>query len=154
MRRIGTLLALVAVCAFAVIATGADDDGPKGKTIKIAFDNAFGLTQGGDLRVAGVRAGQTSEFKTSRGPECQTEETKKTGRRPRTCALVIAKITEDGFKSFRVDSQCDIRQQSLIGEYYVDCQPGNKPAKQPDGQPIPVQRTTSTVPTDLVNNIL
>jgi virulence factor Mce-like protein len=154
MRRIGTVLALVAVCAFAVIATGADDDGPKGKTIKIAFDNAFGLTQGGDLRVAGVRAGETSEFKTSRGAECQTEETKRTGRRPRTCAIVIAKITEDGFKSFRVDSHCDIRQQSLIGEYYVDCQPGNRPAEQPDGQPIPVQRTTSTVPTDLVNNIL
>jgi ABC-type transporter Mla subunit MlaD len=153
MRRIASLLALVSVVALAFVATGADDDGPKGKQIEIAFDNAFGLTEGGDLRVGGVRAGQTTKFKTSRGPECQTDETKRTGRKPRTCAIVIAKITEDGFKSFRTDSQCDIRQQSLIGEYYVDCQPGNAASEQPD-QPIPVQRTTSTVPTDLVNNIL
>jgi ABC-type transporter Mla subunit MlaD len=153
MRRIASLLALVAVVALAFVATGADDDGPKGKQIEIAFDNAFGLTEGGDLRVGGVKAGQTTKFKTSRGPECQTDETKRTGRRPRTCAIVIAKITEDGFKSFRTDSQCDIRQQSLIGEYYVDCQPGKAAQEQPD-QPIPVQRTTSTVPTDLVNNIL
>ena len=153
MRRILSLLALVAVVALAFVATGADDDGPKGKQIEIAFDNAFGLTEGGDLRVGGVRAGQTTKFKTSRGPECQTEETKRSGRRPRTCAIVIAKINEDGFKSFRENAHCDIRQQSLIGEYYVDCQPGNAAKEQPD-KPIPVQRTNSTVPTDLVNNIL
>jgi ABC-type transporter Mla subunit MlaD len=153
MRRIVSALVLLAICVLALVATGADDDGPKGKELRIAFDNAFGLTEGGDLRVGGVRAGQTTKFKTSRGPECQTDETKKSGRRPRTCAIVIAKITEDGFKSFRTDSQCDIRQQSLIGEYYVDCQPGTAKTKQPN-QPIPVQRTTSTVPTDLVNNVL
>jgi ABC-type transporter Mla subunit MlaD len=152
MRRIVSALVLLGVCALAFVATGADDDGPKGKTIKIAFDNAFGLTQGGDLRVAGVNAGETTDFTTSRGPECQTEETKKTGRRPRTCAIVIAKITEDGFKSFRTNSQCDIRQQSLIGEYYVDCQPGDAPQEQKGT--IPVQRSTSTVPTDLVNNVM
>ncbi|MDQ3934126.1 MAG: MlaD family protein [Actinomycetota bacterium] len=152
MRRIVIGLSLVAVCALAVVGTGADDDGPKGKEIRIAFDNAFGLTTGGDLRVAGVRAGETTEFKTSRGPECQNEETKNLPAR--TCALVIAKITEDGYKSFRTDAQCDIRQQSLIGEYYVDCQPGDDPQEQPKGRPIPVQRTTSTVPTDLVNNVL
>jgi ABC-type transporter Mla subunit MlaD len=151
-RRIVSILAVLAISALALIATGASDDGPKGKEIKIAFDNAFGLTQGGDLRVGGVRAGQTTEFKTSRGPECQNEETRDLPAR--TCAIVIATIEEDGFKSFRSDSECDIRQQSLIGEYYVDCQPGNARGEQPAGKPIPVQRTTSTVPTDLVNNVL
>jgi ABC-type transporter Mla subunit MlaD len=154
MRRIVSFFALLGVCALALVATGADDDGPKGKEMKIAFDNAFGLTEGGDLRVGGVRAGQTTKFLNSRGEECQTEETKRTGRRPRTCAIVVAKITEDGFKSFRTDSSCDIRQQSLIGEYYVDCQPGKAPQEQKSDDPIPVQRTTSTVPTDLVNNVL
>ena len=70
-RRIVTVLTLLAVCAVAFVVTGAEDEAKKGREIKIAFDNAFGLTQGGDLRVAGVRAGQTSEFKNSRGPECQ-----------------------------------------------------------------------------------
>ena len=44
---------------------------------------------------------------------------------PRTCAVVEAKITEPGFESFRADASCNIRQQSLIGEYFVDCQPGS-----------------------------
>ena len=145
-------LLLVAIVALAAIGTGASDDGPKGKQIEIAFDNAFGLTEGGDLRVGGVRAGETTRFKTSRGPECQNEEAR--NKPARTCAIVVAKITEDGFKSFRSDSHCDIRQQSLIGEYYVDCQPGSAPQEHPSGRPIPVQRTTSTVPADLVNNIL
>ncbi|HEX8741851.1 MAG TPA: MlaD family protein [Thermoleophilaceae bacterium] len=151
-RRIVTALTLLAVCAIAFVATGAEDEAEKGREVKIAFDNAFGLTQGGDLRVAGVRAGKTTEFKNSRGPECQNEETR--NLKPRTCAIVIAKITEDGFKSFRSDSHCDIRQQSLIGEYYVDCQPGGAPTELPDGGTIPVQRTTSTVPADLVNNVM
>jgi ABC-type transporter Mla subunit MlaD len=150
-RRIATVVTLLAVCALAFVLTGAEDEAKKGREVKIAFDNAFGLTQGGDLRVGGVRAGQTTEFKNSRGPECQNEETR--NLKPRTCAIVFAKITEDGFKDFRTDSHCDIRQQSLIGEYYVDCQPGGAPQKLPDGGTIPVQRTTSTVPTDLVNNI-
>ena len=154
MRRITTVLVLLGVCALALVATGAKDDGPKGKEIRIAFDNAFGLTQGGDLRVGGVRAGETTKFLTSRGEECQTEETKRTGRKPRTCAIVVAKIVEDGFKSFRSNAQCDIRQQSLIGEYYVDCQPGNSGQELKKDKPLPVQQTTSTVPTDLVNNIL
>ena len=151
-RRIVTVLTLLVVGLVAFVATGADDEAEKGREVKIAFDNAFGLTEGGDLRVGGVRAGQTTEFKNSRGPECQNEETR--NLKPRTCAIVIAKITEDGFKSFRSDSHCDIRQQSLIGEYYVDCQPGGAPQELPEGGTIPVQRTTSTVPTDLVNNIM
>jgi ABC-type transporter Mla subunit MlaD len=151
-RRIATVLALLAIAALAVIGTGASDDGSKGKQIKIAFDNAFGLTKGGDLRVAGVRAGQTTEFKTSRGPECQNEETKNLPAR--TCAIVIAKITEDGFKSVREDAECAIRQQSLIGEYYVDCQLGNSPKELAKDGVVSVQRTESTVPADLVNNVL
>jgi ABC-type transporter Mla subunit MlaD len=153
-RRVVTVLALVAVCAIAVIGTGASDEADKGYELRIAFDNAFGLTEGGDLRVAGVRAGQTKEFKTSRGAECQNQSAETRGLPPRTCAIVIAKITEKGFKSFRTDSHCDIRQQSLIGEYYVDCQPGQQEKELGKGATIPVQRTTSTVPTDLVNNVL
>jgi ABC-type transporter Mla subunit MlaD len=151
-RRIVSVLAVLGACALALVVTGASDEAPKGKELRIAFDNAFGLTEGGDLRVGGVRAGQTTEFKNSRGPECQNEETRNLPAR--TCAIVIAKITEEGFKSFRTDSRCEIRQQSLIGEYYVDCQPGNAKDEQPSDRPIPVQRTTSTVPTDLVNNVL
>ena len=150
-RRIVTVGALLLVCAIAVVGTGAKGGAEKNFELKIAFDNAFGLTEGGDLRVGGVRAGKTQEFKTSRGPECQNQNS---DGPPRTCAIVISKISEKGFKSFRTDSHCDIRQQSLIGEYYVDCQPGTNPQEMKSGSIIPVQRTTSTVPADLVNNVL
>ena len=156
-RRLVALATLVAVLAVAFFTTAAEDEEKKGRTLRIAFDNAFGLTEGGDLRVAGVRAGQTETFENSRGPECQNapKNAQQTPRdAPRTCAIVIAKITEGGFKSFRKDANCNIRQQSLIGEYYVDCQPGGAPEELPKNGLIPVQQTTSTVPLDLVNNVM
>jgi ABC-type transporter Mla subunit MlaD len=150
-RRLASVAALLAACVAAVVLTGAKEE-PGGRTIKIPFDNAFGLTEGGDLRVGGVNAGRTQKFGISKGPECQSKRTQQSGP-PRTCAIVEAKITERGFESFRADASCDIRQQSLIGEYFVDCQPGS--SKQALANNIvPIDQTTSTIPLDLINNIM
>ena len=152
-RRLLAGVLVIGACAAAVVMAGAsNDESAKGKTVMIAFDNAFGLSEGGDLRVGGVNAGSTKKFEVSKGPECQGE-TPNDGP-ARACALVESVITEPGFKSFRVDARCDVRQQSLIGEYYVDCQPGKDPKPLEDGKVIPVTRTTSTIPVDLVNNVL
>jgi phospholipid/cholesterol/gamma-HCH transport system substrate-binding protein len=150
-RRLTTALILVGAVLAAVVLSGAGDDAKTGYTFKIAFDNAFGLTKGGDLRVGGVKAGETSGFKISKGPACQNKGVKGP---PRTCAIVEAKVTETGFRSFRSDAGCDIRQQSLIGEYYVDCQPGSATTKLDNKKPIPVYRNKPTIPTDLVQNVL
>ena len=57
-------MAIVLVAAAAALALGAKDGGDGGgKTYYLYFDNAFGLTKGGDFKVAGVRAGQTTDFK-------------------------------------------------------------------------------------------
>ena len=149
-RRLSTALVLVGAVIAAVALTGAGGDGT-GKKFKIAFDNAFGLTQGGDLRVGGVKAGATQAFKLSKGPECQNPGSPGP---PRTCAIVEAEITEPGFRSFRSDASCAIRQQSLIGEYYVDCQPGNTLTVLKSGSTIPVVRNQSTIAPDLVGNVL
>ncbi|MGH2714205.1 MAG: MlaD family protein, partial [Thermoleophilaceae bacterium] len=140
MRRAGVLVAVLAVCgaALALGATGRDD--PKGTTYEIVFDNAFGLTEGGDFKIAGVRAGNTSTF------EVDGQE--------RPLAVVEAQVTEPGFADLREDARCEIRPQSLIGEYYVDCQPGTSERKLPDGGRVPVEQTSSTIPADLVNSIL
>ena len=152
-RRLLAGLLVIGACAAAVVMAGAaNDETAKGKTVMIAFDNAFGLSEGGDLRVGGVNAGSTKKFEVSKGPECQGATP---GDGPaRACALVESVITEPGFKSFRADARCDVRQQSLIGEYYVDCQPGDDPKPLEDGKIIPVTRTTSTIPVDLVNNVM
>jgi ABC-type transporter Mla subunit MlaD len=151
-RRLATIGFVIAACAIVVVLAGAGGKSESGKTIKIAFSNAFGLTEGGDLRVGGVIAGSTDTFDVSKGPECQLGQPNREPKR--TCAIVTAKVTEPGFASFRKDATCAIRQQSLIGEYYVDCQPGSDKQVLPSNAIIPDTKTASTIPTDLVNNIL
>jgi phospholipid/cholesterol/gamma-HCH transport system substrate-binding protein len=146
-----TALVLVGAVIAAVVLSGAGGDSTGGKKFQVAFDNAFGLTKGGDLRVGGVKAGRTTGFKLSKGSECQNPGSKGP---PRTCALVGIEVTEKGFRSFRSDARCAIRQQSLIGEYYVDCQPGTEQAELRQNAKIPVYKNESTIPTDLVNNVL
>jgi ABC-type transporter Mla subunit MlaD len=140
-RRLLLALVVALGLAAAVLALGATgDDGSKGKRYEIVFDNAFGLSDGGDFRVAGVRAGTTDEAKVL------------AGRRP--LALVEAHVTEPGFADLREDARCEIKPQSFIGEYFVDCQPGSSDERLPDGGRVPVDQTSSAIPLDLVNAIL
>ena len=136
------VLAVVAVCAAAFVFAGASDKKSDAQTYRIMFDNAFGLTQGGDFRVGGVTAGQTTKF----------DVHKKPGEAPK--AVVTVEVTKPGFGDFRKDASCEILPQSLIGEYYVDCQPGTSDEKLGSGGVVPVEQTSSTIPTDLVNNIM
>jgi ABC-type transporter Mla subunit MlaD len=152
-RRLTSVVVLLAFCAAAVVLTGADEETSK-RTIRIPFDNAFGLTEGGDVRIGGVKAGATNKFGISKGPECQSKRGEKAGAAgPRTCAIVEVAITEPGFNSFRADASCDIRQQSLIGEYFVDCQPGTS-KQELVNDTVPIDQTTSTIPADLVMNVM
>jgi ABC-type transporter Mla subunit MlaD len=152
-RRLASLAFVLLACAAVIAMSGAGGKSSEsGKTVKMAFSNAFGLTEGGDLRVGGVIAGSTDTFDVSKGPECQLGHPDR--QPPRTCAVVTATVKEPGFTSFRKDATCAIRQQSLIGEYYVDCQPGSDKQNLPADQVIPDTKTASTIPTDLVNNVL
>ncbi|HEX6582725.1 MAG TPA: MlaD family protein [Thermoleophilaceae bacterium] len=142
MKRVAAILLLLALVCGAALTLGAkDDEDSSGKTYELLFDNAFGLTEGGDFKVAGVRAGQTSKFKV----------TKVDGR---TLALVEAEVTEPGLADLRKDARCEIRPQSLIGEYFVDCQPGASDERLPDGGRLPVEQTSSTIAIDLVNDVM
>ena len=139
MRRVLAIVGLAGVCAvFAVIAQGSGS-GDSGGKYWVQLDNAFGLITGGDLKIAGVRAGKITELKLDR----------KTNR-----ALVGITITENGFGSLRTDVRCESRPQSLIGEYFLDCLPGTASKELKPGSTIPVSQTASTVAPDLVNNVL
>jgi ABC-type transporter Mla subunit MlaD len=141
-RRVIAGLAVLLLAAGATLAVGANgDDNSSSKTYELLFDNAFGLTEGGDFKVAGVRAGQTSSFGI----------TKVDGR---PLALVKAEVTEPGLADLRKDARCEIRPQSLIGEYFVDCQPGTDDEQLADGARVPVEQTSSTIAIDLVNDIM
>jgi virulence factor Mce-like protein len=136
------VLVVAGICAGAFVVAGASDKGADGRSYRIMFDNAFGLTKGGDFRVGGVNAGQTTDF----------EAVKKPGEAPK--AVVTVEITKPGFEDFRTDASCEIRPQSLIGEYYVDCQPGSSQERLKPGGTVPVEQTSSTIPVDIVNDIM
>jgi ABC-type transporter Mla subunit MlaD len=143
MRRVLPVLVVACACVVVVLLSGASEGGgSKGKAYWLEFDNSFGLVEGGDVKVGNVRAGQTTEFKV----DAQEGE--------RAKALVKVEITEPGFDSFRSDAECRIRPQSLIGEYYVDCEPGASDEELADGGRLDVKRTSSVVPEDLLRNVM
>src|SRR3954447_12583752 len=136
-RALAVIVVLLGASALAVFATGASNS--KSTSYWVEFDDAFGLIKGGDVKIAGVRAGKVGDLKIDR---------------KNYHALVQIKITKSGFGSIRTDVTCQARPQSLIGEYFVDCQPGVEPTVLKPGSTIPVSRTSSVVAPDLVNNVL
>ncbi len=129
---------LLAAAAFVVVATGASNKTANG-TYKIELDNAFGLVNGADFKVAGVPAGAISAIDLN----------------PKDLhAVVTVSVTQGGFGQFHSDAKCESRPQSLIGEYYIDCQPGSSGPVLKAGSTIPVTHTQSTIPADLVQNVM
>ena len=147
MKRILLSAAIVlAAAAFAVIAGGATSGSSAVGTYKIELDNAFGLVTGADFKVAGVRAGTIKSI--GLPPACSAGDTG-------ACyALVTVQVTQGGFGAFRSDAFCQSRPQSLIGEYFIDCQPGQYGSVLPSGSTIPVTHTQSTIPSDLLQNVM
>ena len=141
MRRLLSIALVAAACVAALVLTAAKGGDKALKSYEIEFDNAFGLVEGGDLKIGGVKAGKTRGFRL-------------TGREPYR-VLAEVEVTEPGFEALRDDARCDVRQQSLIGEYFIDCDIGSKEARElPDGGRVPVSRTSSTIPPDLINTVM
>ena len=103
----------------------------------VVLDNAFGLTEGSDLRSSGVTIGKIEKLAVQRS----------TAR-----ALATIVVTKPSFAGFRADVFCEVKPQSLIGEYYLDCDPGTK--QDPAPGTIPVAQTAGTIPPDVVLDIL
>jgi virulence factor Mce-like protein len=133
MRRL-TLIAISMLAAAGGALTtvaGADDQ----HEYKIELDNAFGLVEGSPVKVAGVETGTVTDL--------DINEAKR--------ALVTVQ-TSGAVGELGEDSTCSSEPQSLIAEYFIDCQPSGDPL--PEGGTIPVEQVTQTVQPDLVNNTL
>jgi ABC-type transporter Mla subunit MlaD len=131
-RRIALIVAALLVAAGSLVASaGADDK----RSYQAELFNAFGLVEGAELRVAGVRAG------TITGLDITPEKT----------ALVSFEV-EPEFPEFKADASCSSEPQSLIAEYFLDCQPGT--SDEPLEGPIEAAVNKTTVQNDLVQNTL
>jgi phospholipid/cholesterol/gamma-HCH transport system substrate-binding protein len=144
MRRVLAATAIVAAVIAAVLFVARSHPGGPVATYKIELDNAFGLAEGGDLRIGGVQAGKTTKFSVLKRPGHAAK------------AIVTAEIDEPGLADLRSDARCEVRPQSLVGEYFVDCQPGSAQKRLPtDGSgTVPVEQTAGTIPLDLVQNVM
>lgn len=135
-RAIAGVLAAAVVIAAIVLVAGSSGSGGD-PLYRIEMQNAFGLVTGADFKVAGVDAGKIDSINLDQ----------KTLN-----AVVTVSETQPGLE-FHKDVFCISRPQSLIGEYFISCDPGTKgPALKP-GATIPVTRTESTIPADLLQDI-
>jgi ABC-type transporter Mla subunit MlaD len=148
MRRLVTALALVvAIPVVAVLGLGADGGGSNYK-VQAIFDNVAAAVPGEDVKVAGAKVGVIESMDV-------TDDNK---------AEVILRIEDERFTPFRGDAKCTIRPQSLIGEKFVECEPGSSTAEPlpdvGDGEhklDLETEQgggTSSPVDLDLVNNTL
>lgn len=134
---------VAAVLAAAVVVGGLAlaGSGSKPTTYKIVLDSAFGLVSGADFKVGGVAVGSISDLDVDR----------RTAR-----AVVEVEVSEAtaGFGGLRESAECTVKPQSLIGEYFVDCQPGTDGRLLDAGDTVPVEQTRSPIPPDLVLNVM
>jgi ABC-type transporter Mla subunit MlaD len=148
MRRLATgALLTVALVVGAVFAVGAGGGGGAGYEVRAMFDDVANAVPGEDVRVAGARVGKI-------GTMDVTAENK---------AAVVLKIDDGGFAPFHADARCTIRPQSLIGEKFVECEPGSATSPElreiTDGPGkgqhlLPLNRTSAPVDLDLINDTL
>ncbi len=132
MRRILTLLALLAALAAALTTSAGADDS---HTYKIEMYNAFGLVPNSDVRIAGVNAGKVTDLEINAAKR----------------AVVTVELSGD-LGTLGEDTRCSSEPQSLIAEYFISCEPAGPP--MPDGGTIPASHVTETVQNDLVQNTL
>jgi virulence factor Mce-like protein len=138
-RLLVIALLLLPVVAVTVATASAGSDDPQGDQYTVELDNAFGIVEGADVKVAGVRAGRVTGMRVD----------------PRSKrALIDFRVDKAGFGSLRTNAFCETRPQSLIGEYFLDCRPGTAAERLKPGATIPVEQTASTIPIDLINNIM
>src|ERR1700733_12843524 len=108
MRRLAVIALVVIVAAsVATIATGSGGGGDP-YHVRAIFDDASFAVQGEQVRVAGAPVGSIASLGVTAGKQ----------------AAVTLEIDDSRFPPFHADATCAIRPQSLIGEQYVDCDPG------------------------------
>jgi ABC-type transporter Mla subunit MlaD len=144
---IGLFVALAPWIVIGIVREATDDDAKDHYMVRAIFDNAASLVEGEDVKIAGVPIGVVQELDV-------TDDKK---------AAVVLRIDNEDFTPWKTDARCTIRPQGLIGEKFVECEPGSRSAPglrtiragEGEGERmLPVARTSSPVDIDLINDIM
>ncbi|MFU8857537.1 MAG: MlaD family protein [Deferrisomatales bacterium] len=89
-----------------------------GYTVSLELDNAVGLTKDGEVLVAGIPVGRVEEIRLRNGR-----------------ALVVLRLRGD--VELPIDSTGNVRTQGVLGEKYVEIQPGTSRQALEEGSVLP-----------------
>ncbi len=158
MRRIALIaLLLIAAATAAAAVAGASGQGGGGSyEVRAIFDDASFAVPGEQVRIAGAPVGSIASLDVcvAHSAACAAGTQNK--------AAVTLQINDARFTPFHANATCAIRPQSLIGEMYVDCDPGTAATTalpRIDNGPgkgtyyLPVTRTHSPVDFDIAQDI-
>jgi ABC-type transporter Mla subunit MlaD len=158
MRRVGgILLALIAALGGTALLTSSSRGSGQPYQVRAIFDDAAFAVPGEDVRVAGAPVGSIQSLDV-----CTASKGRCPASSPLNKAAVTITINNASFTPFYANAHCAIRPQSLIGEKYVDCQPGSSSAprlSRIDSGPgkgsylLPIANTRSPVDSDIVQDI-
>ncbi|MGP0048302.1 MAG: MlaD family protein [Solirubrobacteraceae bacterium] len=152
MRRIALIAAATAALLVVIVVVGASGSSVlahyTGGTyvVRAIFDDASFAAEGEDVRIAGANVGSITGLGVTADKR----------------AAVTLSITDSRFAPFYANATCAIRPQSLIGEEYVDCEPGSSsapPLRRIASGPgagsylLPVAQTSSPIDVDIVQDI-
>ena len=131
MRRIFAIV--VCACAAAAGLSAAASAEEETRTYYIEMYNAFGIVEQSEVRVSGVNVGEVISLEVNEDKRAVVE------------VEVIGDLAQLG-----TDTKCSSEPQSLIAEYFIDCDPSGTPLEE--GGTIPASQVSQTVQTDLVQN--
>ncbi|MGK2877187.1 MAG: MlaD family protein [Solirubrobacterales bacterium] len=137
------MLCLIVAAASIVVISSVGAGAGDSYKVRIVFVNSAGITEGADVRVAGANVGSIEGIYAGKNG----------------LASVVVNITDPAFQRFYADARCRIRLQSLIGEKFIDCDPGTPSKEEIAVDPadderriLPSSQTSSPVdPDELLN---
>jgi ABC-type transporter Mla subunit MlaD len=150
MRRlvyIALAVAILPAIVIGIVLEARGDDMKDQYFVRAIFDNASTLVPGEDVKIAGAPVGVVSAMDV-------TKENR---------AAVTLRIDDEAFTPFKRDAKCTIRLQGLIGERFVECEPGSAGSQaletidegEGEGERLlPVDNNSSPVDLDLINDTL
>jgi ABC-type transporter Mla subunit MlaD len=136
MRRL--VLMAVLLVAGAGVLVGAAGGSKRSYRVDAIFDRTAALIPGQQVKVAGAPVGTVKDITLT----------------PQRKARVEMEVQE-GFAPFRSDARCIIRAEALIGEKFVQCDPGTPRARPLEGHDggvptVPLERNTTPVEIDTI----